>query len=548
MLSPETEAAPVSTNFGIDSQGTEGARDVVYSPDGDWIAYSIGTELFKRPLVGGSPIRIAEDAPSTAGLVGLSWLDDGTILYEQFGTGEGVSTRRIARISEDGGAPLNVVFGASEQEVSITWVHGLPGARGALVVACPGVGCTLDTNQLHIVDLEDLSSEVLFSGVARAWYVPTGHIVYVRADGAVLAQPFDITALQLAGSSVPLLEGVRTANLGNSGMADMVLGSDGTLLYVEGSASASLNEFVWVTRSGQATPVDPGYAFAPTVGNYGWRLSPDETKIVFNSIVDGNIDVRIKQLPDGPEERITFSEDPDVRPFWMPDGQSVTYFSASNIWSRRADGTGDAVLILDDERGVTQGSWSSDGEWLVFRSAATASEGLGLRDILGFCPGVDSSAVSLVASAEFAEQGPALSPDGRWLAYSSNETGRDEVFIRPFPNVDSTRVRVSTDGGFEPLWAKSGDELFFVDDERRLLSARFDPASGQARTPEMLFTIPIGYPVGPSNYFYDVSSDGERFLMVRPFGGCAEEGAAEPQRLILVQNFFEELRQVVPDQ
>ena len=223
--------------------GTEGASDVVYSPDGEWILYSIGPELFKRPLVGGSPIRIAEDAPTTGGLVGLSWLDDGTILYEQFGQEPGRSTRRVARISEDGGEPLDVVFGASEEQVAVTWVHGLPGARGALVVACPGTRCVLDATQLHMVDLEDLSSEVLFDGLARAWYVPTGHIVYVRADGAVLAQPFDLTTLELAGSSLPLFDGVRTADFaGNSGMADMVLGPDGTLLYVEGPSMATTEE------------------------------------------------------------------------------------------------------------------------------------------------------------------------------------------------------------------------------------------------------------------------------------------------------------------
>jgi Tol biopolymer transport system component len=274
----------------------------------------------------------------------------------------------------------------------------------------------------------------------------------------------------------------------------------------------------------------------------GWRLSPEETRVVFNSVVDGNIDVRIKHLPDGPEERITFSENEDHRPFWTPDGQSVTYFSGPpgeyDLWSRRADGTGEAVLVFDGELGLTQGSWSSDGEWLVFRVAATAALGLGRRDILGFRPGVDSAAVSLVASAEFAEQGPALSPNGRWIAYSSNETGRDEVFVRPFPNVDSTRVRISTDGGRAPLWAKSGDELFFVDEDDGLLATPFDPSSGRPQTPETLFTIPVGYPTNASNNFYDISSDGERFLMARPLGD--DDGGTA---VYIVTNWFEELRE-----
>ena len=171
--------------------------------------------------------------------------------------------------------------------------------------------------------------------------------------------------------------------------------------------------------------------------------------------------------------------------------------------------------------------------------------GFGGRDIMAFRPGVDSAAMSLVASPEFAEGAPALSPNGRWLAYTSNETGRHEVFVRPFPDVESSRVRVSTDGGVAPVWAKSGRELFFMDRERGLVAAQFDPASGQVLAKDTLFTLPSGYvtqSVDGSNDFYDVSSDGERFLMVRQYG--QEEVSTS---LILVLNFFEELKRLVPN-
>ena len=305
------------------------------------------------------------------------------------------------------------------------------------------------------------------------------------------------------------------------------------------------SEFVWVTRSGQATSVDSGYTFTPGE-SAGWRLSPDETRVVFASSVDGNTDVRIKHLPDGPEERITFSEDPEYSPFWTLDGQSVTYFSGPirqehlSVWSTRADGTGEPVLVLDDERSFAQGSWSPDGESLVLRAAGRETEGAAaLRDIMGFRPSVDSAAVPLVASAAFSEGGPALSPNGLWLAYSSNETGRAEVFVRPFPNVDSTRVRVSTDGGIVPVWAKSGRELFFVDANRGLVAAQFDPASGLVLTKETLFIMPAVYMLAAGTNSYDVSSDGERFLMVRPYGSDTQDTVG----YVLVQNFFEELRQ-----
>ncbi len=200
--------------------------------------------------------------------------------------------------------------------------------------------------------------------------------------------------------------------------------------------------------------------------------------------------------------------------------------------------------MLDDVRSFSQGSWSADGEWLVLRAAATEEMGFGLRDILAFRPGVDSAAVPLVASPEFAEGEPALSPDGRWLAYSSDETGRREVFVRPFPNVDS-RVTVSTDGGLGPLWAHSERELFFVDEELALVAVQFDPDTGQVLGRETLFALPPGYAIGiAGNNFYDITSDDERFLMVRAYEGDADaEGPAT--EVIVVENFFEELKERV---
>jgi Tol biopolymer transport system component len=226
----------------------------------------------------------------------------------------------------------------------------------------------------------------------KSYVTSTGHLVFASQDGEILAAPFDAENMELTGAAVPLVEGV---SLDANAYPIFSLSESGALVYLTGSAGG-LSEFVWVDRSGQETPVHPGYTFSLPI-NWGLRLSPDETRVVFNSVVDGNNDVRIKHLPDGPEERITFSEDNDYRPLWTPDGQTVTYFSGSsttdhNVWSRRADGTGEAVLLLDDVRSLNHGSWSPDGEWLVFRSAATQAMGLGLRDVLAFRPGVDSAA------------------------------------------------------------------------------------------------------------------------------------------------------------
>ena len=206
--------------------GTEGGRNVTYSPDGQWLAYVVGTNLFKRPLVGGSPVRLAADAqglPANAppdaapARVGLAWLDDGTILYDG-----GAS---LSQIPEDGGEAPEVFQGPS------TWVYGLPNAHGALVTT-PGLA-------LYVLDLRDQTSELILEEVVRAWYAATGHIVYVRADGAFLAVPFDLETLTITGSAIPLFDGVRTTRQ----RADMQLAADGTLLYVEERLVLATNFF-----------------------------------------------------------------------------------------------------------------------------------------------------------------------------------------------------------------------------------------------------------------------------------------------------------------
>ena len=282
-------------------------------------------------------------------------------------------------------------------------------------------------------------------------------------------------------------------------------------------------------------------------GNYGWTLSPDQTKVALRIFTEGNNDIWIKHLPDGPLERLTFQEGEDRQPWWHPDGETLTYVSGTlgdrTLWSKRADGTGEPELLLDDERSFTQGLWSPDGELLVLRTSGLTPN-IGPRDIVTFRPGVDSTVVPLIGTPEFAEQGPALSPDGRWIAYTSNETGQDEVYVRPFPDVNTTRIRVSTEGGLMPKWAHSGRELFFIDANRVMVSARVETASGfRVVGREALFELGATYLSGAGTDFYDITLDDQQFLMGRAYEGG--EGAQDTRTLVLVQNFTEELKQRV---
>ena len=516
--------------------GTEGALNPVFSPDGRRVAFRQGAQsggVRVVSLSGGPPLAIVE---SGVGPGGLAWGPGGYIYFQAPG---GTGLFRVPETS--GEVEPFTVFDTAQSETGHAWPQALPNGPGVLFTVYQPGG-DFSQYDIAVADMETGEHEVLVGGVF-ARYAASGHLVYVTADGTLLAAPFDQDALQLAGDPVALTEGVGVRVFGSVHLA---LSDDGGLVYQAGGGTAGQSEFVWVTRSGQATSVDRELSFRRTA-NSGSRLSPDGTRMAFATTVEGNQDIWIKHLPDGPLERLTFSEDDDFRPFWTPDGQTVTYFSGPlgdrNVWSKRADGTGEAVLVLDEERGFAQGSWSADGQWLVLRAAANAVLGIGLRDILAFRPGEDSAATPLVATPEFAEGAPALSPDGRWLAYSSNETGSYEVFVRPLPDVNSTRVLVSRDGGLGPLWAHSGRELFFVDEDRGLVAAQFDPASGQVQAQETLFTIPAGYFVDPGDNFYDITSDDQRFLMVRPYEG---EGEAAATEVIVVENFFEELKERVP--
>ena len=235
-------------------------------------------------------------------------------------------------------------------------------------------------------------------------------------------------------------------------------------------------------------------------------------------------------------------------PQWRPDGETVTFASRRagdlDLWSKRADGVGQAELLVDLEPGIVLGVWSADQEWLVLRAAGRAGF-LGARDILAMRPGVDTVARSLMVS-EYSEQGPILSPNGQWLAYSSDETGRDEVFVRPFPDVTGGKWQVSTEGGIRPLWAHNGEELFFVNEQtREMMVAEIQAASSFQWETRTLFAFPSGYRVLANSDFYDIDLADQRFLMARTHSEDGD-GSARPE-LVLVQNWFEELRARLPN-
>ena len=427
-----TEITPLS--------GTEQARDVVYSPDGQWIAYAVAGELFRRPIVGGAAVRLAEDAETAT--LGLDWLDDGTILYEQQ-ISDPVRERRIVQIPEDGGEPLVVFW--PEEAVAPVWVHGLPGGRGALVIAClfSFESCTADLARLYVVDLRDLSFEMVLEQVIRAWYTPTGHLVYVRADGALFAVPFDLRGLEITGSAIPLFDGVRVTG----GWADMRLAADGTLVYVEGTSSggSGVHQLLVVDPDGneEALPLDPR-----AIGLVSW--SPDGQSVVYSS--EEQIYTYNVELGTTPRQ-LTF-EGENVRPVFSPDGTRVAFGSAREGTVGRDlfvknldDDSPPRSIIALDEVNPWPTQWPSDT--LIVSELGQGGD----RDLwMVNLSDPDSARAEAYLLSEANLRRIVVSPDGTLAAYASNESGRTEIYIRSFPNesipklVETGAIPISGDG------------------------------------------------------------------------------------------------------
>jgi serine/threonine-protein kinase len=508
--------------------GTNGARGPSVSPDGRWIAFAADGQLRKVAVDGGASITLADSARGKA-----VWLEDGTVVHVDLGW-------RLRRVPAAGGESETVQTPPSARYLVAP--TPLPDSRGILYTLCDAYCRTVQ--EIWVLNLSNGEARRLLTGASVAWYANTGHVVFARPDGGVFGIPFDLGSLDTTGAAVPLLEGVKV-DLGRA--PDFTFSRNGTLLMMAGPGSdpGPGQQAVWISREGAVTPVDPDWRFE-SARNLSWALSPDGTRLAIGLNTQSGDDIWIKQLDNGPLSRLTFYEDEDARPSWTPDGQSVMFLSRrgegrkSDLYMKRADGTGQPELLLDLESSIWEAARSPNGDWFVVRMGGQRGQP-GARDIYGFRPGLDSARVPLLA-AEHDEMAVALSPSGRWLAYASDESGRHEVYVRPFPDVESGRWQVSVDGGSSPLWAHSERELFYLTPENEMVSVAVQTGRtfevGERR---VLFTLGPGYVLSRLTTPFDISPDDQRFVMVR------DVQAERPERtpLILVENWFEEVKEHV---
>ncbi len=486
--------------------GTDQADRPFFSPDGAWLGFSVDGALKKIPVSGGQATTLVASGVSQDQF-GV-WLDDGTIVFID-------DAYNVVRVQDVGGSPeIVAAFGAIPDRPFPKSLAALPRGKGVLVTACEDI-CTNPT--LWLLDLNgEAPRRILEDGGVAVDYLPTGHLLYGRGPGTVLVAPFDLTSLDVTGPAVAVLENVLALSVSDAGH----------LIYREATTQGS--QIVWVERDGTAKPIDEDWwASFRTVA-----LSPDGTKLAVSIANDAGQDLWVKQLDRGPTTRLTRTPGLDRRPTWMPDGMSVMFKSeraesTRDLYMVPADGRSPPEVVLDLDVHVDQGVWSRQRAWLVYRTGISGQE----RDIFALRPGRDSVTIQVPGLPGSDEHSPALSPDGRWLAYVSDESGTTEVYVRPFPNLSSARWQISVGGGTEPLWAHSGRELFFRSDTTQMVTAIGTAPTFSAGPPRSLFSL-RPYRRQTVHALYDVTPDDQRFVMIQNPGRGG---------LIMVENFFEEM-------
>jgi eukaryotic-like serine/threonine-protein kinase len=519
-------------------------RQPFFSSDGQWVGYwatngqtgSIGS-LKKIAVSGGAPIVLAEAVTNP---LGPSWGADNAILYGQFGKG-------IMRCPASGGVPKLLIESKGQM---LTFPQLLPDGKTVLFT---------QGKQIAVQSTETGKRKALFEG-SMAHYLPAGHIIY-GSQNTLYAIPFNPNALEPSGEPVRVLQDIRMTGLA---VPLFACSDSGTLIYVpeEGTTALNKRSLVWVDRSGKEEPIP-----APPNAYFHPRISPDGSRIALTVVDPISPDIWVWDLLRKTMSRLTFDEPTDLYPLWATDGKEIVYFSAgekiAGICRKPADGTGEARAFGSESRRLLLPScWSGDGNNLVLETISSALDATGLA-IGSFMtrviqvgqatsPGGTLIGIEMMAAKnehglksllreKYWQANPQISPNGRWMAYFSQESGKREVYVRPFPDVNGGKWQVSTGRGSEPKWAHNGHELFYRDGDAVMAVAVETAPSFKAGEPKMLFRGSYFSLIGE---MWDVSPDDKRFLMLKPESGNPAAGSSA--RINVFVNWSEELKQRVP--
>jgi len=509
--------------------GTEGtATAVTLSPDGQSIAYfwPAARQLLRVSTQGGESVVLADGVTNP---FGATWASDDTIWFSQ--------PAGIFRVPANGGTPELII--ETDEEIA----YGpqlLPDGNAVLFTVTPASvgGRDWDDSQIVVHSLSTGDRTVLLEGGNDARYLPTGHLVFALGD-RLLGVAFDPDTLTVSGNSVPLIQGIQRATSDQTGVAHYSVSENGTLAYIKSSLTIASRSLVWVDRlSGNEEPL----AIEPSTYAYP-RISPDGLRIALD---DRNQNGDIWVFNRRTDTRIRLSEDNQysIYPIWTPDSSRVAYAVPTPefaIHRRLANIAAAPELLATDvvKRNGEEGPrlyFFAPDDRIVFASAVSETG----HDV-GIV-GTDGGGPTWLLEGPHAELNAELSPDGGWLAYQSDESGQWEIYVRPFPNVGENRFQISNAGGFKPLWSRDGRELFYLEGESRtfLMSVAIGPSESSLNVGERSRIMAWLYDRPYDGRTYDVSLDGQRFLAIKENPGTADDW------IVVVQNWFEELRERVP--
>jgi serine/threonine-protein kinase len=515
-----------------------GAQHPFFSPDGEWVAFfADGTDNeLKRVAFRGGP---AQPLAEINGAGGGYWGEDGNIVFST--NPEGL--RSLLRVPATGGAPEYVIPQPELGADGHVWPAELPGGEALMFVLRPGGNGPIEDGNIALLSLATGEYRVLIRGAHRPQYVPTGHIVFVRA-GSLWAVPFDPERLVVTGPELTIIDAVQQNS--QIGGAAYAFSNDGLLVYLVGGESVTSiqgtpRSLIWVDRNGREQPlsVEQRAYWQP-------RLSPDGGRLAIRVGQAPASDIWILDLARGTSSRLTFDASAQ-HPIWTPDSERVVYYSGfagtGAMYWQAADGTGQAEQLTTSLIGGTNPvAFSPDGRTLVYQQG---EGGVPISDLYLLSMGSQPSSEVLLASGND-DCCAAISPDGRWMAYGTDETGEYEIYVRPFPNVDDGKWQISNGGGTEPRWSASGSELFFLSGSTMYaVPVSSDDDTFAADTPVALFSGSY-WDFVATQPNYDVASDGQRFLMMAAAGAPEGERASQQTRLTTVENWFEELRRLAP--
>jgi len=488
--------------------GTEYAANPAFSPDGTHIAF-IATEptrALKVVAVTGGEVRMVTD--SLVDIMGVSWGYDGYIYFDGKLKGDG-----LARVRETGGTPeVASTPNAAEHEAYHVAPTALPNGKGVLFTTYP-VG-TVAEAEVAVLDARTRAHTRLVKGL-MGWYAPSGHLLYVTANGTLMAAPFDQERLRLTGPGVAVLEGVSCSE---QGRCDLQVTSDGSLLYVAGPSVRERAEFVWVTADGAITRVDSTFAGILE----GAALSPDGRRIAASMSTGSEpAAIWVKSVAEPGGAKVA---DEGFTPSWSPDGKWVLFVARNAFRRVPADGGAAPTTLRDFKSTPVFPQYTPDGRWIVYQ----------LDYKLYATSTTDTTTLALDTGPDGAF--PVISPDGRWLAYSSQTGGKWQVFVSPFPDVKQFRRLVSTGDGILPRWSRDGRTLYYISQLTGFeMGVLVSPgATFTASAPVQVSTVRLltgGIPVtGP---------DGKpRWLAGRVVGN----NRPRDDQLVYIQHFTDELR------